>query len=183
MSVYVKTGLLIYLQPIKRLKKYIYWTHKYQANMKCKWNPKTGIKSTIKRYIQKNLHQVCVSIPSGAGGGAGRRYTCPYLISTFSIPAYSPHSCFKFARKQRDARICSRHEVWSNNRCALTFVMCVVVVVLVVSEVMVWALSNTPGSASPLASTCWYTHAHTKIRVLYINPAKHTGCITSFKFE
>jgi len=33
------------------------------------------------------------------------------------------------------------------------FVICVVVVVLVVSEVMVWALSNTPGSASPLVST------------------------------
>ena len=40
----------------------------------------------------------------------------------------------------------------------LTFVICVVVVVLVVSEVMVWALINIPGSASDPASFCNIQH-------------------------
>lgn len=56
------------------------------------------------------------------------------------------HTGFKF----------HRHRCTGCHYCrVLTLVMCVVVVVLVVSEVMVWALSNTPGSKSPLVSTCW----------------------------
>lgn len=38
-----------------------------------------------------------------------------------------------------------------------TFVMCVVVVVLLFSDVMVWALMRTPGPESPLASVCTQT--------------------------
>lgn len=74
-------------------------------------------------------------------------FMCLQCRHTFNTPRHiylKFHSCTRLSRDAPSVRY----------RWALTLVMCVVVVVLVVSEVMVWALSNTPGSKSPLVSTC-----------------------------